>query len=115
MRERGSVTRTARERFFSEHGVNDFSKTMVMNSNEAIKQAVQAGLGLGVLSIHALEAALMLKRLMVLNVEGFRIMRHWYILHRHGKRFSAIAQAFKEGVLHKAQSLLKLPSAQSAA
>lgn len=115
MREPGSGTRAAHERFFSEHGISGFAKTMEMNSNEAIKQAVQAGLGLGVLSIHTMEVELMLKRLVILNVEGFPIMRHWYIVHRRGKRFSAMAQAFKEFVLNEAQSLLKLPSADSMA
>jgi DNA-binding transcriptional LysR family regulator len=115
MRERGSGTRAARERFFAERGGIHFRKTMEMNSNEAIKQAVQAGLGLGVLSIHTLEVELMLKRLVVLDVEGFPIMRHWYIVHRKGKRFSAIAQAFKDFVLTESKSLLNVPSADSAA
>lgn len=114
MRERGSGTRAARERFFAEHGGITFNKTMEMNSNEAIKQAVQAGLGLGVLSIHTLEVELMLKRLVVLDVEGFPIMRHWYIVHRKGKRFSAIAQAFKDFVLTESESLLDVPSADTA-
>jgi DNA-binding transcriptional LysR family regulator len=115
MRERGSGTRAARERFFSEHGCTAFAKTMEMNSNEAIKQAVQAGLGLGVLSIHTLEVELLLKRLVVLDVEGFPILRHWYIVHRQGKRFSTIALAFKQFVLTEAQSLLSLPTADYAA
>jgi DNA-binding transcriptional LysR family regulator len=113
MREPGSGTRAARERYFSEQGVSDFTRTMEMNSNEAIKQAVQAGLGLGVLSIHTMEVELMLNRLVVLDVEGFPIMRNWYIVHRKGKRFSAIAHAFKEFVLNEAQSLLELPSVDS--
>ena len=113
MRERGSGTRAARERFFAERGGISFRKTMEMNSNEAIKQAVQAGLGLGVLSIHTLEVELMLKRLVVLDVDGFPIMRNWYIVHRQGKRFSAIAQAFKEFVLTESQILLNVPSADS--
>jgi len=115
MRERGSGTRAARERFFAKHGGVSFSKTMEMNSNEAIKQAVQAGLGLGVLSIHTLEVELMLKRLVVLDVAGFPIMRHWYIVHRKGKRFSAIAQAFKDFVLTESETLLTVPSTDSAA
>ena len=115
MRERGSGTRAARERFFSENGGTAFGKTMEMNSNEAIKQAVQAGLGPGVMSIHTMEVELMLKRLVVLNVEGFPIMRHWYIVHRQGKRFSTIAQDFNEFVTTEAQSLLRVPSAEHAA
>ena len=114
-REQGSGTRAARERFFAEHGGENFRETMEMNSNEAIKQAVQAGLGIGVLSLHTLEVELMLKRLVVLDVEGFPIMRHWYIVHRKGKRFSAIAQAFKEFVLNEARSLLKLPTTENTA
>ncbi|MEZ5543545.1 MAG: LysR family transcriptional regulator [Pseudomonadota bacterium] len=106
-RERGSGTRAARERFFAEHGGITFSKTMEMNSNEAIKQAVQAGLGLGCLSIHTMEVELMLKRLVTLDVAGFPIMRHWYIVHREGKRFTAVAQAFKAFVLKEAATLLK--------
>jgi DNA-binding transcriptional LysR family regulator len=108
-RERGSGTRAARERFFAEHGGISFGKTMEMNSNEAIKQAVQAGLGLGVLSIHTMEVELMLNRLVTLDVAGFPIMRHWYIVHREGKRFTTIAQAFKEFVLHEAATLLNVP------
>ncbi|MGB5539899.1 MAG: LysR substrate-binding domain-containing protein [Gammaproteobacteria bacterium] len=115
MSERGSGTRAARERFFSEHGGVAFGQTMEMNSKEAIKQAVQAGPGPGVLSIHTMEVVLMLKRLVALNVEGFPIMRHWYIVHRQGKRFSTIAQDFNEFVTTEAQSLLRVPSAEHAA
>ena len=114
-RERGSGTRAARERFFAEHGGRSFRETMEMNSNEAIKQAVQAGLGLGVLSIHTMEVELMLKRLVILDVAGFPIMRHWYIVHRHGKRFSAIARAFKDFVLTESKTILKVPSVDTAA
>jgi len=114
-REHGSGTRAARERFFAEHGGGNFRETMEMNSNEAIKQAVQAGLGIGVLSIHTLEVELMLKRLVVLDVQDFPIMRNWYIVHRKGKRFSAVAQAFKDFVLTEAKTLLSVPSAVAAA
>jgi len=115
MRERGSGTRAARERFFAEHGDITFRKTMEMNSNEAIKQAVQARLGLAVLSMHTLEVELMLKRLVVLDVAGFPIMRHWYLVHRSGKRFSAVAQAFKEFVMNESATLLKVPQAETLA
>ena len=115
LRERGSGTRAAHERFFAEGGGITFSKTMEMNSNEAIKQAVQAGLGLGVLSIHTLEVELMLKRLVLLDVEGFPIMRNWYIVHRKEKRFSAIARAFKEFVLSESEILLNMPSVDTRA
>ena len=98
VREAGSGTRGAMERFFAARGL-EIRSSMEMSSNEAIKQAVQAGLGLGILSLQTLEMELALKRLAVLEVEGFPIMRHWYIVHRADKRLSPTAQAFKEFVL----------------
>jgi DNA-binding transcriptional LysR family regulator len=98
VREAGSGTRGAMERFFGTQGLA-LRTSMEMSSNEAIKQAVQAGLGLGILSLQTLEQELALKRLVVLNVEGFPIMRHWYTVHRAGKRLSPVAKAFKQFVL----------------
>lgn len=108
MREQGSGTRITMERFFSQRGIV-FSKGMEMSSNEAIKQAVQAGLGLGLLSIHTLALELEMKRLVVLDVESFPILRHWYLVHRKGKRFSKVAEVFKEFVLSEAGRLLGVP------
>jgi len=98
VREAGSGTRAAMERFFAARGL-EIRSSMEMSSNEAIKQAVQAGLGLGILSLQTLEMELALKRLAVLKVEGFPILRHWYIVHRADKRLSPVAQAFKDFVL----------------
>ncbi|MHB1403584.1 MAG: LysR family transcriptional regulator [Thiobacillus sp.] len=98
VREAGSGTRGAMERFFAARGL-EIRSSMEMSSNEAIKQAVQAGLGLGILSLQTLEMELALRRLAVLEVEGFPIMRHWYVVHRADKRLSPVAQAFKEFVL----------------
>jgi len=102
VREAGSGTRGAMERFFAAREL-EIRSSMEMSSNEAIKQAVQAGLGLGILSLQTLEMELALKRLAVLNVDGFPIMRHWYIVHRADKRLSPVAQAFKEFVLGPVQ------------
>jgi len=98
VREAGSGTRGAMERFFAARGL-EIRSSMEMSSNEAIKQAVQAGLGLGILSLQTLEMELALKRLAVLDVEGFPILRHWYIVHRADERLSPVALAFKEFVL----------------
>jgi LysR family transcriptional regulator, low CO2-responsive transcriptional regulator len=101
MRERGSGTRMAMERFFAEHGITP-SSSIKMTSNEAIKQSVEAGLGLGIVSAHTLELELEVGRLKVLDVESFPIMRRWYVVHRRGKRLSAVARAFKDFVLKEA-------------
>ncbi|MEK6771983.1 MAG: LysR family transcriptional regulator, partial [Pseudomonadota bacterium] len=90
VRESGSGTRIAMERFFSERGMR-LKTGMEVGSNEAIKQSVQAGLGLGLLSRATIEQELALKRLVVLDVAEFPIMRHWYVVHRKGKRLSATA------------------------
>ncbi|MEE8481840.1 MAG: LysR substrate-binding domain-containing protein [Acidiferrobacterales bacterium] len=100
VREPGSGTRIAMERYFSERGAR-LATGMEMTSNEAIKQAVEAGLGLGIVSIHTLELELETGRLTVLDARAFPILRHWYIVHREGKRLSPIALAFKEFVLDK--------------
>jgi LysR family transcriptional regulator, low CO2-responsive transcriptional regulator len=104
VREPGSGTFIAMERFFTEHGVN-LTTGMEMTSNEAIKQAVEAGLGLGIVSIHTLELELESGRLITLDVNMFPILRHWYVVHRKGKRLSPVAMAFKQFVVTKAGSL----------
>lgn len=100
MREQGSGTRLLMERVFAEKGLAP-ARPMEMSSTEAIKQGVEAGLGLALLSVHTLEKELALERLVVLNVEGFPVQREWYIVYRSGKRLSALAQAFREFVLNE--------------
>lgn len=114
VRERGSGTRIAMERFFTEHNVR-FTAGMEMTSNEAIKQAVSAGLGLGIVSIHTLALELELGCIAVLDVESFPIIRHWYVVHRAGKRLSPVAQAFRDFVLTEAKGLLRMPGTEAVA
>lgn len=106
VREPGSGTRVAMERFFSERGIR-LTTGMEVGSNEAIKQSVQTGLGLGLLSRDTLEQELSLKRLAILDVAEFPILRHWYVVHRRGKRLPTVAQAFKEFLLKDARVLLR--------
>jgi LysR family transcriptional regulator, low CO2-responsive transcriptional regulator len=105
MREEGSGTRMAMERYFDAHGVK-IRSGMEMSSTEAIKQAVQAGLGLGVVSLPTVELELEAKRLMLLDVQEFPIQRYWYVVHRKDKRLSASAQAFKKFLLDEAVAVL---------
>ncbi|WP_045226636.1 LysR family transcriptional regulator [Methyloterricola oryzae] len=102
MREQGSGTRSSVERFFSEHGFN-ISGSMEMNTNTAIKQGVEVGLGLGVVSLHTVERELEDGRLVVLDVESFPIMRKWFMVYRDGKRLSVVAKAFEEFVRAEAK------------
>ena len=109
VREQGSGTRLAVERFFSANQIA-LSTPMEMSSNEAIKQGVEAGLGLGIVSIHTLAMELSLKRLVILDVAKMPIMRNWYIVHRSGKRLSLVAQGFQKFVREESRQILKLSS-----
>jgi DNA-binding transcriptional LysR family regulator len=109
VREQGSGTRSLMERVFAEKGL-DPATPIEMSSTEALKQGVEAGLGLALLSMHTLDMELALKRLVVLDVQGFPVLRDWYIAHRAGKRLSVIAQAFKDFILNESKSLVTVPS-----
>jgi DNA-binding transcriptional LysR family regulator len=98
IREPGSGTRMAMERMFDARGFEPV-KRIEMSGNEAIKQSVEAGLGLAVVSRHTVELELESGRLVELRVQGFPIVRQWYLAHRRGKRLSPTAQTFKEFVL----------------
>lgn len=102
VREAGSGTRNALERFSREHGFA-FTSSIELASDEAIKQAVMAGLGLGITSLHTLELELLTGRLKILNVESFPIKRHWYVVQLEGKRLSPLATDFKRFVFENAE------------
>jgi len=109
VRESGSGTRSSIQRFFDQHGVS-FHTGIEMSSNEAIKQAVEAGLGLGIVSIHTLELELQTGILVILDLQDFPIMRNWHIVQRSGKRLSPVAQMFKQFVLDEAEQFIRIPS-----
>ncbi|WP_322469628.1 LysR family transcriptional regulator [Hydrogenophaga sp. SNF1] len=102
LRERGSGTRMASDRHFrAERFVPDVR--MELGSNEAIKEAVAGGLGLGVVSQHALHGHSREHGVVVLDVQGFPIASQWSIVHLAGKRLSPIALAFRDHLLGHAR------------
>ena len=107
MREPGSGTRQALERHFTEQGLRVRQGTQITR-NEAIKQGVRSGLGLSIVSLHTIELEIETGRLVVLDVEGFPLLRHWYVVYRRGKRLSPSARAFHDMLLAEAQSLASL-------
>jgi DNA-binding transcriptional LysR family regulator len=94
LREPGSGTRATVERYFTASGLA-YRPGCELGTNEAIKQAVQAGLGLGIVPVQTIELELETERLVVLPVEGFPLIRQWFNVHRSDKRLSAAAQAFR--------------------
>jgi DNA-binding transcriptional LysR family regulator len=107
IREQGSGTRTAIEHFFAERNI-ELTTGTEMSTNEAIKQAVQAGMGLGILSQNTIQLELETKRLTVLDVANFPIQRHWYVIHRKGKRLTTVAEAFKKFLLENSKAKVKI-------
>jgi DNA-binding transcriptional LysR family regulator len=93
MREPGSGIRDATLRTFSAAGLRP-NVRMELGSNEAIKHAIVGGLGLSVLSLHTLTLEGAEGPVAILDVEGFPIMRQWYIVHPKGKELSLVARTF---------------------
>lgn len=103
VREKGSGTREAIERHFSDNGLV-CDTTIEMSSNEAIKHTVAAGFGLGVVSIHTVGLELANDQLVTLNVKGFPLQRYWHLVTRDGKAMSPVAEAFRNFLLNEAEN-----------
>jgi LysR family transcriptional regulator, low CO2-responsive transcriptional regulator len=105
IRERGSGTRNAMEHVFAERAFKA-RETLEMSSNETIKQAVMAGMGIAFLSMHTIGLELRAGRLALLPVAGLPVMREWFVIHRKGKRLSPAAQAFKSFLLEQGAAFI---------
>ncbi len=108
LREEGSGTRAALEGAFQEAGV-PLQVSMQVGNNSAIKQGVAAKLGIALISRVALDMELETNRLVILDVEGFPIMRQWRLVHLKDKNLSATARAFKLFMLQHADRLMRVP------
>ena len=92
MREPGSGTRGLMEQLFEQAGVHP-NIGMAMSSNETIKQAVIAGLGIAFISAHTVATELDERRLVTLDVAGLPVVRQWFVLSRKDKVLLPPAQA----------------------
>lgn len=93
VREPGSGTRKACEEFFQQKRVQ-FTSKMELNSQEAQREGVAAGLGIAFMPKHAVHRELQMGDLIELPVRELPIFRSWCIVHARGKRLSPVAQAF---------------------
>ena len=105
VRENGSGTRLAMERFFAQHRVKP-RIVMEIPSNETIKQAVMAGMGLSFLSLRTARQEIAGGHLAVLDVDGLPLVRHWYVTHLTSKRLSPATAAFKQFLLEEGGALV---------
>ena len=104
-REVGSGTRLNADEFFHQQGIK-ISVGLELGNNSAVKEAVAAGLGIALLSRHAIRMELALRRLVVLDVRGLPLLRQWYVVHREDKRLSRAAAAFRAFLLTSAEAVL---------
>ena len=105
VREPGSGTRSAMESFFTQARLQP-RYSMELQSNDAIKQAVMANLGLGFLSLHTIALELQTKKLCVLPVTGAPLVRAWNVVHPLSNLLSPAAEAFRYFVLEHAETAL---------
>ncbi len=105
VREQGSGTRNAMEAFFAEHRFEP-RITMEMGSNETIKQAVMAGMGVSFLSLHTVGLELRSGLMQLVDVEGTPVMRSWHVVHLHSKVLSPAAEAFRYFLIERGEAML---------
>jgi LysR family transcriptional regulator, low CO2-responsive transcriptional regulator len=105
LRERGSGTRAAMMKFM-ERSSFEPRVVMEMSSNETIKQAVMAGMGLSFLSLHTIGLELEHQLIAVLDVEGSPVVRGWNVVHTLSKLLSPAAEAFRYFMLEHAEQAL---------
>lgn len=105
VREEGSGTRAAMERLFTEHQT-PLKVVMSMPSNESIKQAVMAGMGLSFLSLRTVRHELASGHLALVDIEGMPVMGNWYITHLSPKKLSPAATSFKAFLIEQGDPLI---------
>lgn len=105
MREEGSGTRAALDQFLREREHVPV-QTMEIGSNESIKQAVMAGMGVSFLSLHTLGLELDQGLLCVLDIEGSPVVRAWNVVHTLSKLLSPAAETLRYFVLERGERFL---------
>lgn len=105
VREPGSGTRVAMEKFFAEARVEPRLQIQ-LHSNETLKQAVMAGLGLGFVSLHTIGLELSQGLIALLDVEGAPVVRAWNVVHTQSKMLSPAAESFRYFMLEQGEKQL---------
>jgi DNA-binding transcriptional LysR family regulator len=106
VREVGSGTRQLFEKLFSGIVPAEPAIRIEISSNETIKQAVMAGLGLAFISAHTIELEVQTGRLRILNIRDLPAIREWYLVHREDKELAPAAAAFWRYVLKEGRNFL---------
>ena len=105
VREPASGTRALMDRFFQQHRAEP-RIVMEMPSNETIKQAVMAGMGLSFLSLHTLGLELRAGEIELVHVENSPVIRTWNVVHLQSRLLSPAAEAFRYFILEEGETYL---------
>ncbi len=105
-REIGSGTRSLFDDFIGDTTIKPVQMRMELGSNETIKQAVMAGIGIALISAHTIAAEAADGRLVCLDVDGLPIIRRWYVVNRNDRALSAAARAFRDFAVSQGSTFL---------
>lgn len=110
LREEGSGTRALAIRFLTEMPAALRQETLVMDSNETIKQAVMSGLGIALISAHTVAQEVVDGRLAILDVKGMPLVRQWFLLHGSNEPLRPAAARVHDWLVARSDAMLpKLP------
>jgi DNA-binding transcriptional LysR family regulator len=105
-REEGSATRMAMENYIEKHEGKQ-RKRMELTSNEAVKQAVIAGLGYSIMPLIGLQNELLIKQMHILEAEGLPIKTKWRLIWLKGKKLSPVSEAYLDFLRTEKANILK--------
>jgi len=105
-REPGSGTRVVMEKFIAKNKL-PIHKKMELTSNEAVKQAVIAGLGYSIMPLIGLKNELLNKDLQIVHVKDFPIKSTWHLIWPKHKKFSPVAEAYLKYIKADKEKIIK--------
>jgi DNA-binding transcriptional LysR family regulator len=105
-REQGSATRLAMERYLTKHKII-VHKKMELTSNEAVKQAVIAGLGISIVPAIGIKNELQKGDLQIIKIKDLPIQTNWNLIWLKSKNLSSVAKAFKQHIEKNKESIIK--------
>jgi LysR family transcriptional regulator, low CO2-responsive transcriptional regulator len=106
VREDGSGTRNIFEYFFNEAGIRHPKNSIEIGSDESIKQAVMAGLGISLISAHTIAPEVADGRLAILKVQGMPIVRQWFVVRRSDRELPPAGRALWTFIVKKGSAFL---------
>jgi DNA-binding transcriptional LysR family regulator len=104
-RETGSGTKTIMQNYLIEHGISPLI-TMEISSNEGVKQAVAASLGISLVSLHTVRDEIKSGKVVILDLQGTPIIRTWHVVALNKRSSSQAAEAFRYFMLERGNEII---------